>query len=48
MFYLSPQLTFLMLGIVPPVSIGAVKSSAKGHTVLQDSLYFCRCGTVVI
>lgn len=31
MFYLSPQLTLLMLGIVPPVSLGAVKvlSSAE-------------------
>jgi hypothetical protein len=25
MFYLSPQLTILMLGVVPPVSLGAVR-----------------------
>ena len=25
MFYISPTLTFMMLGIVPPVSLGAVR-----------------------
>ena len=27
MFYLSPQLTLLMLTVVPPVSLGAVRPS---------------------
>ena len=31
MFYLSPTLTLLMLAVVPPVSLGAVRAS---HTKL--------------
>jgi hypothetical protein len=43
MFYLSPTLTLLMLAVVPPVSLGAVRSSVMGHcivlTILQGLLW---------
>lgn len=34
MFYISPQLTVLMLAVVPPVSLGAVCGLALGRKVL--------------
>lgn len=39
MFYLSPTLTFMMLGIVPPVSLGAV--SFLLYTCLQHGSWSC-------
>lgn len=36
MFYISPQLTVLMLAVVPPVSLGAVSNMQQNHSCIAQ------------
>ena len=44
MFYISPQLTVLMLAVVPPVSLGAVRVFATKDVLAFTYLALRRLG----
>lgn len=39
MFYISPQLTILMLAVVPPISLGAVSEMHVGQVMKPDFVH---------